>query len=77
MSTIRWYFGATGFMIDIVNGEGNESQFMGQMPVDEMNLKFEFLPGAAAPTTAASSTSESFTPMNVDPGAPGAVLRLR
>ena len=68
MSTVRWYFGAAGFMIDIVNGEGNESQITGQMPVDEMNLKFELLPAAAPPTTAASSTSTSYTPMNVEPG---------
>ena len=72
MTTVRWHFGATGFMIDIVNTEGNESQFTGQMPVDDMNLKFEFAPGAP-PTTAAASNATSFTPMNVEPGVPGAV----
>ena len=72
MTTVRWHFGATGFMIDIVNTEGNESQFTGQMLVDDMNLKFEFVPGAP-PTTAAASNATSFTPMNVEPGVPGAV----
>ena len=61
-------------MIDIVNPEGNESQFTGQMAVDEMNLKLELLPTATTPsTTAASSTSTSFTPMQVEPGVPGTV----
>ena len=78
MSTVRWYFGATGFMVDIVNTEGHESQFTGQMPVDDMNMKFEFPPGAAPttgaqPTTAAASSATLFTPMNVEPGVPGAV----
>ena len=75
MSTVCWYFGATGFMVDIVNTEGNESHFEGQMPVDEMNMKFEFAPTTGAPptTTAAASNATSFTPMNVEPGVPGAV----
>ena len=80
MSTVRWYFGASGFMIDIVNTEGNESQFTGQQPVDDMNLKFE-LPATAtasaapvsAPSTAAASSSTAFTPMQVEPGIPGAI----
>ena len=78
MSTVRWYFGATGFMIDIVNTEGNESQFTGQQPVDDMSLKFE-LPAGAAPTTGAgagappTTAAASFTPMQVVPGVPGAV----
>ena len=80
MSTVRWYFGATGFMIDIVNTEGNESQFTGQQPVDDMNLKFE-LPatatasavGVSMPSTAAASSATSFTPMQVEPGVAGAV----
>ena len=74
MSTVRWYFGATGFMIDIVNTEGNESQFTGQQPVDDMSLKFELPAGAAPttgagapPTTAAASSATSFTLMQVEP----------
>ena len=80
MSTVRWYFRATGFMVDIVNTEGHQSQFTGQQPVDDMNLKFE-LPATAtasavavsAPSTAAASSSTAFTPMQVEPGIPGAI----
>ena len=80
MSSVRWYFGATGFMVDSVNGEGNQSQLAGQMPVEDMDLKFEFVPSGVPPTiaahgttTAAASNATSFTPMNVEPGVPGAV----
>ena len=79
MSTVRWYFGATGFMIDIVNGQGNESQFSGQMPVADMDMKFEFVPSGVAPTiaapgsTAAASSATPLTPMQIAPDAPYAV----
>ena len=78
MSSVRWYFGANGFMVDIVNTEGHQSQFTGQQPVDDMNLKFE-LPATAsavavsAPSTAAASSSTAITPMQVEPGIPGAI----
>ena len=74
MSTVRWFFGATGFMVDIVNGEGNESQISGPMPTDEMNLQFGFVPAtAAAASTATASSAPSFTPMQVEPGVHGVV----
>ena len=75
MSTVRWFFGATGFLVDIVNGEGNESQISGPMPTDEMNLQFGFVPGAAAAaaSTATASSAPSFTPTQGEPGVPGVV----
>ena len=76
MSTIRWYFGATGFMVDIVNGEGNQSQVTGQMAVDDMDLKIEFIRSGVPPvigTTATGSNATSFTPMQTEPGVPAAV----
>ena len=80
MSTIRWFFGPNGFLVDIVNGEGNQSQVSGQMAVDDMDLKLDFIPLGVAPVfgtpgggTAAGSNATSFTPMQTEPGVPAAV----
>ena len=79
MSTIRWYFGANGFMVDIINGEGNQSQVTGQMAVDDMDLKIDFIPSGVQPvagvpgSTATGSQSTTFTPMQTEPGVPGGV----
>ena len=66
-------------MVDIVNGEGNQSQVTGQMAVDHMDLKIDFIRSGVQPvfgtpgTTASGSNATSFTPMQTQPGVPAAV----
>ena len=79
MSTIRWFFGPSGFMVDIINGEGNQSQVSGQMAAADMDIKIDFIPSGVVPvtgvlgSTATGSQVTSFTPMQIEPGVPGGV----
>ena len=79
MSTIRWFFGPSGFMVDIINGEGNQSQVSGQMAAADMDIKIDFIPSGVVPatgvlgSTATGSQVTSFTPMQTEPGVPGGV----
>ena len=74
MTTVRWHINTGGFMVDITNAEGNNSQDAGDFSVDKMNINLDN--SEVSSTAGASSTTRQRVPNSpnqVAPGMPGQV----